>query len=187
MGESADVFLDKITNDIYNFIPRNFIPVIISWIMWSLDLSKIVFTQAKKSSNAFVESFQEEKLFFLKNANNIAVNNKSIICPIELANEWEWSYIPSKKLFIQKGYEDSILRKCPWFSGEIFLGDYMISDITIWLEGIRFHCKKDILPPPDCLIQAWSIDNVRDLGSLSEYKLKILNDLMEEEIILIKK
>ena len=63
----------------------------------------------------------------------------------------------------------------------------MVSDITEWLETLRIHSeKKDTLPPVDILVQAWAIDHQRDIGSLDQYELRVLNDLMESEKIPVR-
>lgn len=183
---SVDDQVDKITKTLLNYIPKSIIPFCISWFMWAMNFSQSVYNQARKTTNAITQSFQNDTIYFLKSADNIAISEKSFFNIYELANKYEWQYIPHKKFFIKKTFETSKPRKSPWFSAELFSDELMISDITEWLEELRFHCKKDEMPPIDILIQAWAIDHNRDLGSLNQYKLKVLNDMMETEEIPVK-
>jgi hypothetical protein len=181
---TIDEILERVTAKIVKIIPRNLIPVLISYVLWSLSLSKSIFTQSSKITSAIIGSFQVDTIYFLKNANNIAIRENAIYSQIELASEWKWKYIPSRKAFFEKGFEGNLPAKSPWFSAELFCKELMVSDITEWLEGLRIHSeKKDTLPPADILVQAWSIDHQRDIGSLDQYELHVLNDLMESEKI----
>jgi hypothetical protein len=48
---------------------------------------------------------------------------------------------------------------------------------------MKFHCNENEFPSPICIVQAWAIDNRHTLKSMNLYKVKILNDEMEEQII----
>jgi len=184
---SIDQILERVTAKIVKIIPRNLIPVLISYLLWSLNLSKSIFTQSSKVTSAIISSFQVETIYFLKNANNIAIRENAIYSQIELASEWKWKYIPSKKAFFEKGFEGNLEAKSPWFSAELFCKELMVSDITEWLETLRIHSeKKDTMPPVDILVQAWAIDHQRDIGSLDQYTLHVLNDLIETEKIPVR-
>jgi hypothetical protein len=117
----------------------------------------------------------------LKYSNNIAVRTDFIVYPVEDTNQWDWQYTPSLKIFTHR--DSSHVRKCPWFSAELLCEDVVLSDLTEWLDGLKFDCKDDEFPSPICIIQAWAIDHLHTFKQLNLYKLKILNGEMEEQII----
>jgi len=181
--EGLDDILDRITNDLLKYIPIKVVPAFLSWFSWSFNLSNVVFIQVKKISSAIVETFQEESIYFLKDSNNLGIKSKSVLSQVEVSNEWEWMYLPHKSVFVQKGYATVAPSKGAWFSAELFCKDLMISDLTEWLEVIRFHKNGDEMPPADVLVQAWCVSHERTLGSLDQYTLHIINDLMEEQTL----
>lgn len=177
---NADSILDNLTNSIYKYF-LSFVPLAIPWLSWADNSYNFILKQAKKSGFSLMDSFQEDTIYFLTYSNNLAINSRGLVCPYQLNGEWEWRF--TNNTFIQKNNEEFIPTKCPWFSGELLHGDIAIADITEWLDKIRFKCDKGVLPPPICLIQAWAASNMRALGPLANYKIKILNDSMEEQII----
>jgi hypothetical protein len=187
LNGSIDETLEDISKKMIKILPRSLLPVLISCILWSIRFSKSIFSQSSKITTAVINSFQTDTIYFLKNANNIAIRENAVYSQIELASEWKWKYIPSKKVFFEKGFEGNLPAKSPWFSAELYCKELMVSDITEWLEGLRIHSeKKDRMPPVDVLVQAWAIDHQRDIGSLNQYMLHVLNDLMETEKIPVR-
>ena len=168
-------------NGLRDCSPTRFIPVLISFYMRLYQLTKQTFAQINKSKMALIESFKEDSYYFLKHSNNIAVRTDFFVYPVEDTNQWDWQYTPSYKLFSQK--DSNNIRKCSWFSAELFYEDNVLCDLTEWLDGLKFNCKDDEFPSPLCIIQGWAINNRYTLKSLNLYKLKILNSKMEEEII----
>ena len=177
---NADSILDNITNNIYKYF-LSFIPLAIPWVVFVEKTYSSLIKQTKKSSICLMDSFQEDTIYFLTQSKNIAINSKGLVCPNQLAGEWEWRFMNG--IFMQKNSEEKLPIKCPWFSGELLYEDVSIADMTEWLDKIRFKSDKGVLPSPICLVQAWAASNMRDLGPLANYKIKILNDSMEEEII----
>jgi hypothetical protein len=161
--------------------PTRLIPVFISFYMRLYIFSKQTFAQINKSKTALIESFKENSYYFLKYSNNIAVRTDFFVYPIENTNQWDWQYTPAYKLFTHK--DSNNIRKCTWFSAELSCEDVVIGDLTEWLDGLKFNCKDDEFPSPICIVQAWAIDNLYSLKTLNLYKIKILNDEMEEQII----
>jgi len=182
----VDEMMEEWTTFLVRIVPRSLIPSILSWIVWSLDLSKNAYAQGQKTGRALITSFHPETIYFLKNCRNIAISSKSIYNPIEIASEYEWTYNPSRKLFVQKDYESSSPKRFSWFSGELFCKDYMISDMTEWLDCTRLHSDKGSHPPSDIILQAWMIDHSRDLGPLEDYSFHVINDLTEKEVIKVR-
>jgi hypothetical protein len=177
--EEWTVFLVKV-------VPKAIIPAILSWFIWSLDLSKNAYSQGQKTTRALLTSFYPETIYFLKNCKNIAISSNSIYNPIEIASEYEWTYNSSRKLFVQKDYESSSSKRFSWFSAELFCKDYMISDMTEWIDSTRLHSNKGMHPPSDVILQAWMIDHSRDLGPLEDYSFHVINDLTEKEVIEVR-
>ena len=173
-------FLDNLSIQTYKYF-LSFVPLVIPWVTWVDNSYNFILKQAKKSSISLMESLQEDTIYFLTYSNNLAINSKGLVCPNQLAGEWEWRF--RNGIFMQKNNEESLPIKCPWFSGELLCYNIENTDITEWLDKIRFKCDKGVLPPPICIVQAWAASNMRNLGPLAKYKIKILNDSMEEEII----
>lgn len=163
------------------YFPTRLIPVFISFYMRLYQLTKQTFAQINKSKMALIESFKENSYYFLKYSNNIAVRTDFVVYPIDDTNQWDWQYTPSLKLFSHK--DSNNVRKCPWFSAELSCEDVIVSDLTEWIDSLKFNCKDDEFPSPVCIVQAWAIDNRYVLKSMVLYKVKILNSEMEEEII----
>ena len=182
----VDENMEVWTTFFVKIVPRSIIPAILSWIIWSFDLSKYAYSQGQRSGRALITSFRPEIVYFLKNCKNIAISSTSIYNPIEIASEYEWSYNSSKKVFIQKDYESSSSKRFSWFSAELFCKDFMISDMTEWLDETRLHSNKGEHPPSDIILQAWMIDHLRNLGPLEDYSFHIVNDLTEKEIINVR-
>lgn len=167
---------DKLVITFYSYIPKSIFPVLISWVSWSLEIKKQLYKQVNKTKLALLDSFKDENIYFLK---NIAINKN--VSLLGLRNEHEWMYDTSKNLFVKNGSETNT-HKCPWLSAELVCNELVVGDITEWLEGLRFQSKKDEYPSFSCLVQSWAVINGHIITSLKDYKVKVLNELMEEEI-----
>jgi len=177
---NVDYFLDNINKQIYKYF-LTFVPLVIPFLTWSVSSYNAILKQAKKTSVCLMDSFKEDTIYFLTYSNNIAINSKALVCPNQLSGEWDWRF--TNNTFTQKNNEENLPTKCPWFSGELLYNDDTVYDMTEWLDKIRFKCDKDSVPPPICLVQAWAVSNMHELGPLANYKIKILDDSMEEKII----
>ena len=136
-------------------------------------------TQTNRTKKAIINSFKNEKIYFLKDSKNIAVHAIFFLSIVDYSDLYIWHFIPSDNLFIEKDY-DGPLKKCPWLSAELYYEDTLIEDITEWLDKLRFNSIS--MPPVSCLVQAWALKNNYQLEQLKGYRIKILNELMEEEI-----
>ena len=150
--------------------------IFISWYMYSFRFFDNTLKQLNRTKKAFLDSFKTEKFYFLKNSNNIAVS-KILVAAVDYNDQYTWQFIPSENLFIEKDSDGN--NKCGWLSAELFYEDSLISDLTEWIDNLRFTSKN--MPPVSCLIQAWAIKNNYQLESLEKYRIKVLNELMEEK------
>jgi len=152
----------------------------ISWYMYALTFFDNTLKQVKRTKNAVFDSFKTEKFYFLKNSNNIAVS-KILVAAVDYNDQYTWQFIPSQNLFIEKDSDSNT--RCTWLSAELFYEDSLITDLTEWIDNLRFTSKN--MPPVSCIIQAWAIKNNYQLESLEKYRIKVLNELMEEKSLVL--
>lgn len=167
--------LNIFCNSLFARLPNLFI----SLYMRASMLFNDALTQTNRTKHALINSFKNEKIYFLTRAKNIAVHTMYFLSIVDYSDLYIWQFIPSDNLFIEKDY-DGPLKKCPWLSAEIYYEDTLIEDITEWLDKLLFNSIS--MPPVSCLVQAWALKNNYQLEQLEGYRIKILNELMEEEI-----
>jgi hypothetical protein len=158
----------------FSWIIKMLIPLYINVYSWTLETSERIYIQGLKTSSATLSSFNSQKLLFLTNCSNLAIKDSSFLNDTCLDSFYEWSYLSNR--FTKNNQSTGILKKYKWMSASLYRGDVMIADLTTWLENILVISQDNEYPPDDILVQAWQYDYAKELDSLEEYSLQIINE-----------
>ena len=183
VNTSLDFQMEVITNFLISLIPKPYLLKALVLYTWACDLWQMFMKQASRSSSALFQSFSDETIYFLKNSNNLAVKQQGLPEPVWVASEYQWTYYPSRNLFVEKDHEQSMPKRISWLSADLKCEEYLFADLTLWLEKIRYQGAQ---PPNDILVQGWALDHNRAMGPLKDFTLHVLTEDAEELVMPVR-
>jgi hypothetical protein len=135
--------------------------------------------QGIKTWNAVVSSFSNEPIFFIETLDKtvIGVRRSSLLIPKDTPIKYKWLYC--ENVFHSFDTNTKTL-EFPWISLSLYKGETEVADLTEWLETKKYTGLS--VPTFDVVIQAWMNDTNTELGNFEEYSVKLLNELVEEEV-----